>query len=153
MPSGAKRGQTGLTRAMQGLAGPSGAKRGLAGPRGVTRGLAGPGRAKQGQAESSGVKPSQAGPSGAKQAQAGPRGGRSDGKMEGGKGREREKRERERPLLSIISPALRYSSHPYTTDQALPTFSGKFRQVASILLHCTVNGFSAITSSYVCQSS
>ena len=63
------------------------------------------------------------GPIGDKQAQAGPKWG-SDGKMDGGGERERE-RERER----IISPALRYSSNPYTTDQAPPTFSGKFRQV------------------------
>ena len=54
----------------------------------------------------------------------------------GRKGKREREREKEGDILplSIISLALRYSSHPYITDQAPPTFSGKFCQVATTIL-------------------
>ena len=48
--------------------------------------------------------------------------GESGGKREGGES-EREREREISTLISIISPAI--TRHPYITDQALPTFSGK----------------------------
>ena len=55
--------------------------------------------------------------------------------------------------LCCPTPHASDPSGSYTTDQAPPTFSDNVDEVAPILLYCIVNGFSAITSSYVCQSS